>query len=232
MIKKICVALVISVLMTLMAVPVYADDINTTTIQLKGHTYYLVTEYNNSYNTRSRLFEKTSTGRRVAAATRYSGQRRMEYVGTYENKIYFDYSDGQNIKTYAYTIGQQGFKLENSRLRLEGIRGKYAYGYIWVPEDNTPRKLCIYNLETKKATYIGTGYFSDSNYINGKIYYMRYSNQYKTAYIMRCNPNGTGRQILKTLKSKYRMYSFSVEKNRAEYYLDINDRYYAKSVRY
>lgn len=231
-IKKICIALVAAVLMTLMAVPVYADNVNTTTIRLKGRTYYLVTEYNRAYNTRSRLLQKTSKGNKAVAVTKYSGQQRMEYVGTYGNKIYFNYAYGKTLRTYTYTVGKQGFKLETGGLYLEGIRGRYAYGYTWVPEDNTPRKLCVYDLAAKATTYIGLGYFSDSNYINGKIYYVRYSNQYRTAYIMRCNPDGTGKKILKTLKSRYPMYSFTVEKNRADYYIDRNNRYYAKSVRY
>ena len=230
--RKICAALLASVLMVMMALPVYADNINYTTIRAKGHTYYLSIEFNQKFKMRARLYEKVSSKKKVVAATGFAEDNRLEYLGSYGNKLYFSHQYNRRLRTYSYTIGKSGFKLESGSLYLEAIRGNYGYGYRQVPDDNSPRKLYIYNLTTRKAVYIGLGYFSDLKYINGKVYYVRYSNRYKTAYIMRCNPNGTGKKILKVLKNKYPMYSFTIEKNRASYYLDIRGRYYEKSVRY
>lgn len=230
--KKIGIALLVSVLLVLMAVPVQADNINYTTIRAKGRTYYLSIEFNRKYQMRSRLYQKTSSGKKVVAATGFANEKRLEYVGTYGNKLYFSYKYNKRIRTYSYTIGKSGFKLENGSLYLQAMRGNYAYGYRQIPDDNSPTKLYIYNVATRKSTYIGLGYFSDIKYIGGKIYYVRYSNRYRTAYIMRCNPNGTGKKILKTLKNKYPMYVFTIGKNRATYYIDRNDEYREASVRY
>ena len=231
-IKKICIALMASVLMVLLTIPIHADSINYTTIRAKGRTYYLSIEYNSAYQMRSRLYQQTSNGKKVVASTGFANENRLEYIGTYGSKLYFSYKYNTNIRTYSYTIGKSGFKLENGSLYLEAMRGVYAYGYRKIPDDNSPRKLYAYNVVTKKFAYLGIGYFSDEKYINGKIYYVKYANHYKTAYIMRCNPNGTGRKNLKTLKSRYPMYSFTIGKNSADYYIDRNNRYYAKSVHY
>lgn len=230
--KKIGIALLASLLLILLAVPVHADGVNFTTIRAKGRTYYLSIEFNRSYQMRSRLYQKTSSGKKVVAATGFANENRLEYVGTYGNKLYFSYKYNTRIRTYSYTIGKSGFKLENGSLYLEAMRGTYAYGYRKIPEDNSPVKLYVYNVVTRRSAYIGLGYFSDAKYIDGKIYYMRYSDRYRTAYIMRCNPNGSGKQILKVLKNKYPMFVFSVGKNRATYYIDRNNRYYGASVRY
>ena len=64
--KKIGIALLVSVLLVLMAVPVQADNINYTTIRAKGRTYYLSIEFNRKYQMRSRLYQKTSSGKKVA----------------------------------------------------------------------------------------------------------------------------------------------------------------------
>lgn len=230
--KKIGIAVMASVLMVLLTIPVHADGVNYTTIRAKGRTYYLSIEFNSAYQMRSRLYQQTSSGKKVVASTGFAGENRLEYVGTYGNKLYFSYKYNTNIRTYSYTIGKSGFKLENGSLYLEAMRGVYAYGYRQIPEDNSPRKLYAYNVVTRRFAYLGVGYFSDAKYINGKIYYMKYANRYKTACIMRCNPNGTGKKVLKTLKSRYPMYVFTVGKNRADYYIDRNNRYYEASVRY
>ena len=85
--KKIGIALLVSILLVLMAVPVQADNINYTTIRGKGRTYYLSIEFNRKYQMRSRLYQKTSSGKKVVAATGFANENRLEYVGTYGNKL-------------------------------------------------------------------------------------------------------------------------------------------------
>lgn len=63
--EKIGIALLVSILLVLMAVPVQADNINYTTIRGKGRTYYLSIEFNRKYQMRSRLYQKTSSGKRL-----------------------------------------------------------------------------------------------------------------------------------------------------------------------
>ena len=121
--KKIGIALLVSVLLVLMAVPVQADNINYTTIRAKGRTYYLSIEFNRKYQMRSRLYQKTSSGKKVVAATGFANENRLEYVGTYGNKLYFSYKYNTRIRTYSYTIGKSGFKLENGSLYLKAMRG-------------------------------------------------------------------------------------------------------------
>ena len=144
--KKIGIALLVSILLVLMAVPVQADNINYTTIRGKGRTYYLSIEFNRKYQMRSRLYQKTSSGKKVVAATGFANENRLEYVGTYGNKLYFSYKYNTRIRTYSYTIGKSGFKLENGSLYLQAMRGNYAYGYRQIPDDNSPTKLYIYML--------------------------------------------------------------------------------------
>ena len=203
---------------------------DTTVIRSNGRTFYLKTYRRKDYREKACLYQQTSKGKKLVAKTGYSYYG-MSYAFSYDKKLYFNYQESDNIKVYSYTIGKSGFKRERNNLLLLKRYGSYALGYSAFPRDISPKTICIYNLRTKKVKVLGKVY--DPKFIDCKIYYAKLSKDLKTAYIMRCNPNGSGQKVLKKIRSRYCMFGFTVGKHRATYGIMVsNGRAQSRSVRY
>lgn len=175
-------------------------NVRATTVQASSRTFksngrtYMEKHNDNTLNTV--LYQKVS-GRykQVAKSSRY-----LWYRFSYGKKLYFsEVVDGGPCRTYTYTAGKKGFKLEYRNMMLTDHRGRYAIGHITVAGDPSPSLLCCYDLARKKMTRLGRG--CDIKFIGNKIYYA-YSYNQNTMQVIRRNANGSGKKVLKTIKEK------------------------------
>lgn len=222
-------------LMLLVALPIKASAYSytsTDTIRAKGKTFYLQNTYTTNRNY-AKLYQKTASGRKLVAS-KSSAYWGMSYSAAYGNKLYFTYQFNNSVRTYSYTIGKKGFKLVKKNLQIAEAKGRYAIGYTARATDVGASRLCLYNLKTKKVKSLGNGY--DPKRIGNKFYYAKMSKDYKTMWIMRCNLNGTGKKVLKKVKTKYFMFGARVYKNYATYTYEVKSgsgySYKTRKVRY
>ena len=181
---------------------------NTTIISARGKTFYLVEQSSRTqYKNITKLYQRTSYGNKLVANMSYSGNAGITYSLNYGNKMYFCVEEsGFYYNTYSYTIGKKGFRKERNGLKLIDRRGKYAIAYIHEATDIAPNTYCLYNLSSKKRQNIGYGY--GIRFIGKKIYYVKSPKNMKQAQIIRCNYNGSGKRVLKRLKSSWNMHGF------------------------
>ena len=80
---------------------------NTTTISANGKTFYLTeSSLSSQYKNNSKLYLKTSYGRKLVASMNYDGDAGISYSLSYGKKLYFCVeSSGLYYNTYTYTIG-------------------------------------------------------------------------------------------------------------------------------
>lgn len=186
------------------AVPVQAAKSTTKTIKAGGNTYYLVNREQNG-RFRSRLYLKTSSGNKMVAGTSYSYST-MVYKFNYTNKLYFSYGADGIYNTYTYTIGRSGFYRARKGLDLVARYRNYGIGYTVQATDIGPDSLCLFRFKDNKVKNLGKGY--DIRYFNNKVYYVLVSRNQKLAKVMRCNPDGTSKKTLRTIRSNYQMFNF------------------------
>ena len=196
---------------------------NTTIISARGKTFYLVEQSSRTqYKNITKLYQRTSYGNKLVANMSYSGNAGITYSLNYGNKLYFCVEEsGLYYNTYTYTIGKKGFKKERNGLKLIDRRGKYAIAYIHEATDIAPNTYCLYNLSSKKRQNIGYGY--GIRFIGKKIYYVKSSKNMKQAQIIRCNYNGSGKRVLKRLKSSWNMHGFRfINAHKVQYHISSN----------
>ena len=210
-IRKRLIALIMVAIMVFGLLPMNVQAANSyereKKISINGKTYILWTYYR-AYDDKEASFLLEKTAKRQQLVAEYSGDSRMEYEFCYGKKIFFTLGHRPETteRTYSYTIGATEFQLEKSPLQLADHRGRYAIGYTYRATDIGANKLCLYNLSNRKQTFLGRGY--DIRFIGGKVYYVKVSKDDKTAQIIRCNPDGSGKKILKTVKDKRGLYGF------------------------
>lgn len=159
------------------------------TFRVNGRTYYIS---NDMYSTV--LYQKTGYNYRLVASI----GKNMNYKFSYGNKLYFSGGgEWTSCYTYSYTVGKKGFNRVGSFF-LKSHRGRYAIGYMDIAGDPSPSSLCMFNLSSRKITRIGKG--CDIKFIGNKIYYAAVKNKY-TMQIIRRNANGSGKRVVKTIKT-------------------------------
>ena len=196
---------------------------NRSIISVKGRTFYLVEQSSRSqYKNISKLYLKTSYGNKLVANMSYSGNAGITYSLNYGNKLYFCVEEsGLYYNTYSYTIGQKGFRKEKNGLKLIDRRGKYAIAYIHEATDIGPNSYCLYNLSSKKRQNIGYGY--GIRFMGKQLYYVKSSKNMRQAQVIRCNYNGSGKRVLKRLKSSWRMSGFRfIDRHKVRYHISSN----------
>ena len=181
---------------------------NTTTISANGKTFYLTeSSLSSQYKNNSKLYLKTSYGRKLVASMNYDGDAGISYSLSYGKKLYFCVeSSGLYYNTYTYTIGKKGFRKERNNLKLIERRGKNAIAYIHEATDVGPNRYCLYNLSSRKCKNLGYGY--GIKFTGKRVYYVKVSQDLKQAQVIRCNYNGSNKKVLKKLKSSWRMSNF------------------------
>ena len=196
---------------------------NTTIISVKGKTFYLVEQSSRTqYKNITKLYQRTNYGNKLVASINYSGNAGITYSLNYENKMYFCVEEsGLYYNTYTYTIGKKGFRKERNGLKLIDRRGKYAIAYIHEATDVAPNRYCLYNLSSKKSQSVGYGY--GIRFIGKQIYYVKSSWDMKQAQIIRCNYNGSGKRVLKRMKSSWNMHGFRfINAHKVQYHISSN----------
>lgn len=189
-----------------------------------GKTFYL-----ESGQYQSLLYRKNGNNYRLVAK---SGASFLQYQFSYGNKLYFSRGgEGVSCVTYSYTLGKSGFK-KFGPVFLTGHSGKYAVGYYKnLAGDPSPSSLCMVNLSSGRITRLGKG--CDIKFMGGKIYYASSVNSY-TMQIIRRNANGSGKKVLKTIKTskKNRLtYVGNITKHSARCYI-IGNQWTLKTVRF
>ena len=148
---------------------------NTTTISANGKTFYLTeSSLSSQYKNNSKLYLKTSYGRKLVASMNYDGDAGISYSLSYGKKLYFCVeSSGLYYNTYTYTIGKKGFQKERNNLKLIERRGKNAIAYIHEATDVGPNRYCLYNLSSRKCKNLGYGY--GIKFTGKRVYYVKVS---------------------------------------------------------
>lgn len=198
-------------------------DTTTRTINVYGKTYYMVS---NEY--RTSLYLKNGYYYTLVAQT---SQSFMNYSFSYKRNLYFvGGGEGRPCVTYKYKVGSYGFQRVGS-VYLSGHKGKYAVGYTTLAGDPSPSSLCMYNLSTGRLTSLGRG--CDIKFIGNKIYYAACKNKY-TMQIVRRNSNGSGKKVIKTIRTakKNRLtYVGKITSHSATCYI-ITPNWVVKTVRF
>ena len=193
------------------------------TFNAAGKTFYM-----ESGQYQTLLYRKNGNNYRLLAKTRQSF---LDYRFSYGNKLYFSRGgEGRSCVTYSYTLGKSGFKKVGS-VCLTSHSGKYAVGYLTLAGDPSSSSLCMMNLSSGKITRLGRG--CDIKFIGGKIYYASSVNSY-TMQIIRRNANGSGRKLLKTIKTSRRnrlTYVGNITKHSARCYI-VGNQWVVKTIRW
>lgn len=166
-----------------------------------GVKYSLTYTYQNSHYT-YRLWKNTTSGKRALASLK-TGLFNLSYSGNYKKKLYFTAKDTGRVKLYSYTIGKSKFVKEKDNVGITALKGKYAIGGTGFATDVNGSRLCLYNVSTKKVkplTDPGEGY--SPKRIGNKFYYAATNKDHTKFSVIRCNPNGSGKKVLFTKKSK------------------------------
>lgn len=194
---------------------------NTTTISANEKVFYLTeSSLSSQYKNNSKLYLKTSYGRKLVASMNYDGNAGITYSLSYGKKLYFCVeSSGLYYNTYTYTLGKKGFQKERNNLKLIERRGKNAIAYIHEATDVGPNQYCLYNLSSRKCKNLGYGY--GIKFTGKRVYYVKVSQDLKQAQVIRCNYNGSNKKVLKKLKSSWRMSGFRfVNAHKVRYHID------------
>lgn len=206
--KKYFILGIVFVLLT-MHIPVKANAayIQKNTFKVKGHTYIFITKSNYPKPYSAKLYQLSNGKRKLKASKSYREPFYLQYAGNYKNKIYFNRNSAGGDGVEVYTIGKKGFRKETGKVKgLAAIKGKYALGYTFLPNDASARNICIYNLSTKKVTPLAEYVYSPT-LIKGKFYYAKMNTndffKMDKTQIIRCNPNGCNKKVMKSIALDY-----------------------------
>lgn len=202
----------------------YTVKADTATFRAAGKTYYMETG-----KTQTLLYLKNGNRYRLVAENKQSF---MKYKFVYGKKLYFVAGGEEKpCVTYSYAEGKSGFQKVGT-MYLLSHRGKYAVGYTSMAGDPQPSSLCLFNLSSGKLTRLGKG--CDIKFIGDKIYYASVRNSY-TMQIVRRNASGSGKKVIKTIKtSKNNRLSYvgNITAHSARCYYIINGKWVEKNVRF
>lgn len=160
------------------------------------YIYYL----NQSNNTQSTIYRCKMNGKgkkKILTAKKY-----LKLSILYNDKLYVaEGSESDGYVTYYTSLkGTAKLEKEQKELRLYNQRcGQYILGAEYEPTDVSPYGVCVYDTEEKKKLSLGAGLAA--RFIDKKVYYASFNEKSNCFSIQRCNPDGSEKEVLKTLDS-------------------------------
>lgn len=151
-----------------------------------------------------------------------SGDEGYHISAVYGPQIFLTKASFEQWKywTYSYNTKSKKLKKVASDCGLSSQSGKYVVGQNEYRSDVSPYRVTVYKITSsglKKVKKLGENCRAEI-YVNGKLYYTEYSDNYmKKAILYRSNPDGSGRKKLGTFTTSGKYGEVMVGKITAKY---------------
>ncbi len=169
------------------------------TVKVKGKTYTVTMNGGSPF----RVYKGTQTTAKNRLYSKKQSGYGLSYRTVYGNKIYFDaINETGGIFPFVFSFDVSKKKLKNlGRFYTDSVSGRYAYGTKYFLSSGGFGDMRVLDLKTGKLKDLGVGI--GLTRIGRKIYYLapRKGNT-KTYDVVRCNPNGSGRTIIRSVTLK------------------------------